>query len=103
MSRVTAVIKNKNKVNRERRNKVRSEIQRLNNKSKFRARLQSELNRLDVLLDQEGVDKLIIEVPEKSVALFTEAIYSGEFSEYVLKQMDGEANKFMISKEYIEV
>lgn len=103
MSRAIDVLRQKNKREKQDKERIKLSIQELNKKTYFRGKLQSELRRLDILLDQEGVKSVIISIPDKSIALFTEAVYEGETSEFEIKQLPGSSNEFEVSKAYIEV
>ena len=101
MSRLREVIKNKNKVERLRRNRRRDEITKLKMQTAFKARLYDELKHIDIILDDESIDSVIIEVPANMQSAFGEALYSADLSDYEIFQVEGTADKFVIKKKFI--
>lgn len=101
MSRLTEVIKNKNKVEKLRRNRRRNEITRLRAQTAFKARLYDELKHVDILLDDENIEAVIIEVPDTMQSAFGNALYSEDLVDYEITQVEDAANKFYVRKKYI--
>lgn len=103
MSRLAQVIKQKNAREKENRERIKDNIRELNKKTYFKSKLQTELRKLDLILEQEGVKSVIVSIPDKSIALFTEALYEGELSEFEFRQMRDANNEFEVSKAYIDI
>ena len=96
MSRISEVIKNKNKVERIRKTRQREEILKLKNRAAFDANLSEAMRVVDILLDDKDVESVTIQVPEKLLANFGEALYSEILSGYEIEQLSGEPDKFRI-------
>lgn len=103
MSRLSEVIKNKNRVEKLRRNKRKNEIAKLRNQTAFKARLYDELKHVDILLDDESIKAVIITVPEAMQSSFGTALYSEDLVDYEITQVEGTADKFYVRKKYISL
>lgn len=103
MSRIKEVIRNKKKIEKAISSRKRSEIIRLRQNTMFKARAIEELKRIDLLLSDKDVEKVIIEVPKDQMSRFSEVIYSSEFSGYDIKQLMEKPNCFYIGKKYINL
>lgn len=101
MSRVTEVLKNKNKVDKLRRSRRKNEIVRLRQQTAFKARLYDELRHVDVILDDKNVKCVIIEIPDTMQSYFSAALYSDDLVGYDIKQVENTPNKFYIKKKFI--
>lgn len=103
MSEFINTLKQKNKAERNKRKYRDEELQRLKSSTAFKARLNDELKKVDLLLDTENIDGVIIEVPDRVYTLFSEAIYSEGLAGYTISQIDNNKNKklFMIKKHMI--
>lgn len=101
MSRVREVLKNKNLIEKSQRARRKEELQNINYRTSYRAALTDNLAKISKLLDSIEVDYLVIEVPEKMLPQFSEAIYSDELSEYDITQITGKPNEFMIKYKLI--
>lgn len=101
MSRLSEVIKNKNKVEKLRRNRRRNEITRLKAQTAFKARLYDELKHIDILLDDDDIEAIIIEVPAAMQSAFGDALYSEDLIDYEITQVDGTADRFYVRKKFI--
>lgn len=101
MSRITEVIKNKNKVERIRRARRKEELNSLKMDSAFKARLYDELKKIDILLEKEEIESVVIEIPDMFIAKFGAAIYSEDLAEYDVQQVDGAPNKFHVRRKFI--
>ena len=101
MSRLTDVLKNKNKVEKASRARRKNEIVRLRSQTAFKARLYDELKHLDIILEDEDVSAVIIEIPEKMQAYFSEALYSDDLIGYKIEQLVDAPNKFRVEKRFI--
>ena len=101
MSQIMDVIKNKNKVEKARRARRKDEMAILRSKSAFKAKLHSELQHIDLILDDPNVKSITITVPDRALSDFTSALYSNDLSGYDIKQVPDTANQFYIEKKYI--
>lgn len=101
MSKIAEVLKNRNRVERLKKERHNEEVRNLRLNSAFRARLHEELKTIDVLLSSDEVEYIEINVPNEFLPQFGEAIYSEDLAEYDVKQVDGEPNKFLIGHKYI--
>ena len=88
MSRISSVIKNKNRVQREQRTARQDELSKLKQVSNFKASLIEKVKRVDVLLKNDDINGVVIKIPEKYIAKFNEAIYSEELSCYEIQQIE---------------
>lgn len=96
MSRIGEVLKNKNRVERANKARRKDELTKLRTRAAFNARLQEELSIVNLMLSDSDVDCVVIEVPEKYIALFSSAIYSEELADYSIAQHGDEPNQFEI-------
>lgn len=101
MSRISQVLKNRNRIEKARRKRRKEEIENLNDRAAFRARLAIELRKIDFMFTDESVDAVIIEVEESSLVKFGESIYSNEMLEYDVRQVEGKPNEFEIRRKFI--
>lgn len=99
MSQLINTLKQKNKVEKTRKKYRNEELAKLRRQTAFKARLYDELKKVDILLDDENINGLIIEVPEKVQSLFTEALYSEDLIGYEIKQL--KVNTYLIKKKII--
>lgn len=102
MSKIIEVIKDKNRIERLRVRKHREELDKLKSNAVFRANLKSNMRKVELLLNNSEVDSIIIEVLDNYLGQFGEAIYSDDLSDYDIKQVENEPNKFYIKKKYIQ-
>lgn len=101
MSRISEVLKNKNRVERSQRARRKEELNYLKTSSAFKARLYDELKNIDIILNSDEVDAVIIEIPDKFISRFGEAIYSEDLAEYDIQQVEGYPNRFYVRHKYI--
>ena len=101
MSRTSEVLKNKNKTEKARKARRKTEIASLRSRSAFKARLYADLKHIDVILEDSDVDAVIITVPDKSLAMFNTALYSEDLVGYNIEQSEDNPNKFYIRRKYI--
>lgn len=101
MSRISDVMKNKNRVEKLRQTRRREEISSMKNESAFKARLYDELNRLNFILEQGEVDCIIIKIPDAFLANFGAAIYGADLVEYNIEQVESEPNKFYVRRKFV--
>lgn len=102
MSRTSQVIKNKNRVEKLRKDRRRNEMVSLRNNSAFKAKLYAELQHVDAILEDNDVDALILTVPDKSLAQFSSCIYTEDLAGYNIEQVDGQSNQFYIRRKSID-
>lgn len=95
------VIKNKNRVERLRKDRRKDDMAAMKMESAFRARLYSELRKVDILFSKDEVESVIVNVPDKFLAKFSAAIYSEDLAQYDITQVDGKANSFNIKRRFI--
>lgn len=102
MSRISEVIKGKNKLERERKARRRNELNNLKSKTAYRARLIEQLKDIDKMLDDPSIESVTIVIKKNLIDKFSEALYSGgELQAYNIEQVEGEPLKFKISRKFI--
>ncbi len=101
MSRISEVIKNKNKIEKARKLRRKNEMISLRDASAFKAKLYDELKHIEVIFEDQDVDAIIITVPDNSIAQFNNAIYSEDLAGYNIEQSKDEPNTFYIRRKYI--
>ncbi len=102
MSRVSQVLKNRNRVEKTQRARRKEEIQSLRVSSAFKARLYGELKKIDALLDSDEISSIVITIPDAFIARFGEAIYSEDLAEYDIRQVEGTPNQFYVKHKVIQ-
>lgn len=100
-SKTKLVMKNKGKIEKVAKARRKNEINSLKDRSSFRAKLFAELQHIDVALQSPDIDGVIITIPQRYVAMFSEALYSEEMSGYIVEQVEGESSKFIIRRKFI--
>ena len=100
-SRTREVIKNKNKVEKDLKSRRKNEMISLRMRAAFKAKLYNELKHIEVLLQDDDVDAVLINVPDKLMSMFSTAIYSEDLASYEVTQVEGESNKFFIRRKFI--
>lgn len=88
MSRVSEVLKNKNAVERSQKARRKEELNSLNMAAAFKASLMNEMNKLNVILNDENVECVTIKIPEEHITQFNKAIYSEEMAGYEITQIE---------------
>lgn len=101
MSRISEVVKNKNRIEKLNKARRKDELSKLRMTSAFKARLYDELKYIDVVLEDAEVEFVVITVQDKYLALFSSAIYSEDLAEYEVEQYNDEANQFKIKRRSI--
>lgn len=94
MSRIGDVLKNKNRVERANKARRKDELTKLRTRAAFNARLQEELALVSLMLADTDVECVVVEVPDKYMALFSSAIYSEELADFSVAQHGDEPNQF---------
>lgn len=101
MSRISEVLKNKNKVEKARKARRKNEMKILRDRSEFKARLYDELKQIEALFKDTSIEAIEITVPDRSLAQFSASIYSDDLADYTVEQVEDETNKFLIKRKYI--
>lgn len=101
MSRISEVIKNKNRIEKQNRQNRKDKMSSVRQEAIFKAKLSNELKIVDTLLESNEVKSVTIEIPDAYMANFSIAIYSPELAEYKVEQVTGNPNKFRLSRRYI--
>lgn len=101
LARTRGVLQNKSKIERQLRARRKSEMLSLRAESEFKARLHDELKHIEVILEDDDVEAVEINVPDKYLSQFSTAIYSDDLASYDVSQSQREANKFLIKRKYI--
>jgi len=101
MSRIREVLKNKNKVEKARRARRKTEMNSLRDMSAFKAKLYDELQHVELILSDKDVDAVRIEVIDKYINQFSTAIYSEDLAGYDVTQVEGKPNQFIIRRKFI--
>ncbi|MBR1455094.1 MAG: hypothetical protein IJ593_10710 [Lachnospiraceae bacterium] len=96
MSRIFDTLKNKSKIERVRRQRQKEEINSIKNKTIYKAALANEFKKIDILLDSFDIRSVEIEISDKMLNSFTEAMYSNELAGYDIRQMPENPNRFII-------
>ena len=102
MSRVSEVLKNKNRVEKSQKARRKEEINSLRGASEFKAKLYDELKKIDILLNSDEIESVIITIPDIFLARFGEAIYSEDLAEYDIQQVEGVPNQFYVRHRLIQ-
>ena len=101
MSRISEVIKNKNKIEKARKARRKNEMLTLRDKSAYKAKLYDELKHIDAILEDSDVEAIVITVPDRSLAQFNTAIYSEALVGYDIQQSEESPNQFYVRRKYI--
>lgn len=96
MSRITEVLKNKNRVEKSQRARRKDELNQLKTRAAFNASLSDEMKYIDTLLSSSEIEYVTIKVPEGLIAKFGEAIYSEGMSGYDVAQNPNKPDEFTI-------
>lgn len=102
MSRVSEVLKNRNRVEKTQKARRKEELNDLRIRSAFKARLYDELKKIDILLDSDEIKSIVISIPENFMSQFGEAIYSEDLAEYDIQQVEGSPNLFSVRHRIIQ-
>ena len=101
MSRISEVIKNRNKIEKARKARRKNEMQMLRSESACKAKLYDELKHVEILLRDPDIDAVVINVSDASITQFTASIYSDDLAGYDIQQVDGQPNQFKIRRKFI--
>jgi hypothetical protein len=103
MSRIAEVIKNKNRLDKMQKEHRKNEIYLLRSKQEFKSRLYLQIEEIEKLLDKQDVRGVVINVKDKDLANFNEAIFSSEMNSFIVEQVKSESNKFIVRRKYIDI
>lgn len=101
MSRVSDVLKNRNKIEKARKLRRKNEMSTLRERTAFKAKLYDQLRHAEIALNDPDIDALIIEIPDKYLAQFSASIYTEDLAGYDVQQVDGVANRFYLRRKMI--
>jgi hypothetical protein len=99
MSKIVRVLRNKNKLERREKARRSEDLARLKSETAFTARLNDEMKVIDAILRDPEVDKVVIEIPDKQLTLFSRAIYREEMTQYSIIQVGD--NTFEVGRRII--
>lgn len=103
MSRIGEVLKSKNRIEKDRKVRRRTELNNLRSRTAFKARLVEQLKDIDTILEDSSVNSVIIKIRPNLMDKFSESIYSGELSGYVIEQIASSPDKFKVTKKFISL
>lgn len=99
VSRISQVIKNKNRREKADRLRKRQKMAAMQLEAAYRSRLNDDMRQIKTLFEDEEVDTVRIEVPEKLLSQFLKAIYAEEMAEYSISQVG--VNTFDIGRKMV--
>lgn len=99
MSRISQVIKNKNRREKLARDSKKKELRDMQLDSAYRAKLYEIVTMIEILLDDEEVDKIRIQVPNAHLSKFMKAIYGEEMAIFEVIQVEN--NVFDIGRKVV--
>ena len=88
MSRISTVIKNKNRIEKEYRKKRNDDISSIRADAMYRNKLNEELKYIKLILEDEEVKSIIITIDERLVSHFLKVMSGEELAEYTILQED---------------
>ena len=89
LNRLRAVIKNKNRVQREHKRRRVDEINEMRADSIFRAKLTADLQLVNILFMDPSIKNVVVETSPNNTARLDAAMYNSEMAEYSV-QKDGQ-------------
>lgn len=95
------VMKNRGKIEKAAKLRRKNDIVNLRNKSSFKAKLFAELQHVDAILQDPDIDSVIVTVPDRLIALFSEALYDEDLASFSVMQVEGQSNQFIIKRRFI--
>lgn len=99
MSRVSQVIRNKNRREKADKQKKRQDMAAMQLEAAYRAKLFDDMKLVGLMLEDEEVESVKMEVPAVYLSQFMKAIYGEEMVEYSINQVD--TNVFEIGRKLI--
>lgn len=86
--RLRRVIREKNRVQKERKRRRNKDIIEMRNNSIFSAKLSRDLNIIGILLMDSDIDSIEVETSQENVPRLDSAMYGYEMAEYVVSKDD---------------
>ena len=80
--RLQSVMRNKDRVERERKKRRRAEVQEMQSDSLFRARLTADLKTVSLLLMDKDIASVVVTAEDASLDRLAAAMYDSEMAEY---------------------
>ena len=97
------VLKNRNKIEKARRQRRVQEISKLRTENAFKAKLNNDIEQVGELLDNSDAESVDIEVDESVMDLFGRALYGEELAEFTVLQSPKEPNVFNIRRKMLSI
>lgn len=82
LNRLRSVMKNKNRVQREHKQRRVDEISEMRADSIFRAKLATDLKLISLILMDDNIESIEVEASQENVTRLDSAMYSSEMAEY---------------------
>lgn len=102
MSRISEVIKNKDKIAKLDRQRRQNDLNSLRSDAAYKARLSEDLKMVNLILNDPDVDAVAVKVPNKYLPNFSRAIYAEDLAEYDINQLEeDDANTFVIRRKVL--
>ncbi len=101
MSQVGDALRLKNKRQKQRIERRKSELNKLRQRATYQAKLVQALESMDELLDSGEVESVKIEVPKEYIDKFSGEIYRDTLAEYDIQQDENNPLEFHIKRKYI--
>ena len=80
--RLKSVMRNKDRVERERKKRRKAEVLEMQSDSLFRARLTADLKTVSLLLMDKDIASVVVTAEDASLDRLDEAMYDSEMAEY---------------------
>lgn len=80
--RLQSVMRNKDRVERERKKRRKAEVQEMQSDSLFRARLTADLKTVSLLLMDKDIASVVVTAEDASLDRLDAAMYDSEMAEY---------------------
>lgn len=88
MSRISQVIKNKNRREKLARDSRKQELKDMQLNSAYKAKLYEIVSMIEILFEDEEVERIRVEIPEAHLSKFMKAMYSEEMAIFEITQID---------------
>lgn len=82
--RLQSVMRNKDRVERERKKRRKAEVQEMQSDSLFRARLTADLKTVSLLLMDKDIASVVVTAEDASLDRLDAAMYDSEMAEYLV-------------------
>lgn len=96
--RLKHVVREKNKLQKERKKRRNKDIADMRDESIFSARLNSDFSVISVILLDSNIDRVEVETSQENLARLDRAMYGHEMAEYNVTKDD---NRYIISNKEI--